>query len=511
MDASTRAVSLIARFEGRRLVAYRDPAGVPTIGFGTTVYPTGVKVRMGDAISLNEAKEYLAFSCARFADAVSDLSSGTTLNQNQFDALVSFTYNVGIGAFRDSTMLRRLRAKDLDGAASEFPRWNKATIRGVKQELPGLTKRRKAERALFEAPLRRSGATSVGPTRDPDPVSGLLFDDGGKIVVVFEDGAGHVTDILELPDRSPATLAILLQQQPSLRTFAPAAAGERIPPGERIRARIRPHPVPRVPTAPTLHRTVLARGSEDGEEFPGRDVHELQTRLRNLGYYSGRSTGVFDSATHQAVVAFQAAHLGTQRADGQVDARTWATLFPVSRRTPTKPKPGGRPPEPQTHGGKTFLRLTRTRDIDRGLRILDLQYVKRGRRVDSIEVCSGVAGRQKFRTGKDSRVGSLEPLPEGRWFIHDILWRDGPDNYEGRVWNKGLGPVKINLDFKGPGRTARSAIQIHIDWNADSAPGTAGCIGVSNRADFRTLVTWLRDTDPRDLFVDYGLGTCPRP
>ena len=109
--------------------------------------------------------------------------------------------------------------------------------------------------------------------------------------------------------------------------------------------------------------------------------------------------------------------------------------------------------------------------------------------------------------------GSFEPLPEGKWSLHDIEWRDGRDNYGGKVWNSGLGPAKIRLDYKEPGMTQRSAIEIHIDWNRrhERGAGTAGCIGIHNVADFKILVGWLRETNPRDLFVDWGLGTCPQP
>ena len=100
-------------------------------------------------------------------------------------------------------------------------------------------------------------------------------------------------------------------------------------------------------------------------------------------------------------------------------------------------------------------------------------------------------------------------MPEGRWRVGDINFRDGKDNYTGKVWNAGLGPVKILLDYKEPDSTARAAIEIHIDWNKKTSPGTAGCVGVRSVADYKTLVGWLRDTDPRDLFVDWGLGSCP--
>ena len=68
------------------------------------------------------------------------------------------------------------------------------------------------------------------------------------------------------------------------------------------------------------------------------------------------------------------------------------------------------------------------------------------------------------------------------------------------------------LDYVEPGTTERSAIEIHIDWNRNyGAPGTVGCIATYNIADYKRFVTWLRDTDPRDLYVDWKSGTCPNP
>lgn len=68
----------------------------------------------------------------------------------------------------------------------------------------------------------------------------------------------------------------------------------------------------------------------------------------------------------------------------------------------------------------------------------------------------------------------MEPLPEGRWYVGDMLWADGKDNYTGHIWKRGLGPVKIYLDYKQPGTTQRTFIEIHLDWNRKHSPGTAG-------------------------------------
>lgn len=160
---------------------------------------------------------------------------------------------------------------------------------------------------------------------------------------------------------------------------------------------------------------------------------------------------------------------------------------------------------------KPFLRLTRTHKTNgNGLELLKFDYVKNGIVAGSLNVVSGAPGAQQFRTGARSRAGSFEPLPEGRWGIEDVQWAAGKDNYSGD-WGPGLGPVSTPIRYLGPGTTERSAIEIHIDSNARISPGTAGCIGIANEADYRKFVSWLRDSDARDLFVDYSLGTCPAP
>jgi len=140
------------------------------------------------------------------------------------------------------------------------------------------------------------------------------------------------------------------------------------------------------------------------------------------------------------------------------------------------------------------------------------QWAQKGNIIaEYIFVVSGAPNRQFFRVGADSRSGSLEPLPEGEWEIDDIAWASGKPDDWGASWGPGLGPVSVPLQWRGPGRTSRSSIEIHIDWNGRTSPGTAGCIGVENQADMRKLIRWLRDTDPRRLYVDWGLGSCPRP
>lgn len=131
---------LIKSFEGLRLQAYRDAVGIWTIGYGTTR-----NVQPNMRISEDEAEQFLQEDLNRFEQAINS-SVSVPINDNQFAALVSFTYNVGSGALRSSTLLKLLNARhDLRRTADEFPRWNKAGGR----ELAGLTRRRRAERALF--------------------------------------------------------------------------------------------------------------------------------------------------------------------------------------------------------------------------------------------------------------------------------------------------------------------------------------------------------------------------
>ncbi|MHB0805997.1 lysozyme [Stutzerimonas nitrititolerans] len=140
MQTSQRGIDLIKSFEGLRLTAYDDGVGVQTIGYGHT---KGVKPGM--KITENWAEELLRDDLAEFEAAVNGLVK-VRLCQHQFDALVSLVFNIGPGAFSDSTLLRLLNAGLYDDAALQFVRWNK----GGGKVLSGLTRRRMAERKLFE-------------------------------------------------------------------------------------------------------------------------------------------------------------------------------------------------------------------------------------------------------------------------------------------------------------------------------------------------------------------------
>lgn len=139
MKTSNNGINLIKQFEGCALNAYKCPAGVWTIGYGHTK-----NVKQGMKITTNQATSLLKEDLATYENYVNKYVK-VKLNQNQFDALVSFTFNCGGGALKSSTLLKKLNKGDYTGAANELLRWNKANGK----ILAGLTRRRKAEKALF--------------------------------------------------------------------------------------------------------------------------------------------------------------------------------------------------------------------------------------------------------------------------------------------------------------------------------------------------------------------------
>jgi len=144
MLVSNLGIDLICDFEGKRLVAYDDGVGIWTIGFGTTVYPNGIRVKKGDTCTEAQAKAYMQNDLKKFEYAVND-AVNIPLNQNQYDALVSLTYNIGAAAFSKSTLVKKLNAGDIRGAADQFDVW----INAGGKRMQGLVNRRAKEKLLF--------------------------------------------------------------------------------------------------------------------------------------------------------------------------------------------------------------------------------------------------------------------------------------------------------------------------------------------------------------------------
>lgn len=146
MKTGKKGLDLIKSFEGCKLEAYLCPAKRWTIGYGHTGTVDGNQICAGMKITTGKAVMILIDDLERFESAVNKYVK-VPITQNMFDALVSFAYNIGDGAFIGSTLLKKLNAKDYAGAAAEFKKWNKAGG----QVLTGLTRRRKAEQTLFTA------------------------------------------------------------------------------------------------------------------------------------------------------------------------------------------------------------------------------------------------------------------------------------------------------------------------------------------------------------------------
>lgn len=174
MRTSKNGVALIKRFEGLELEAYQDIAGVWTIGYGFTgKYPDWLRFplhritdRVGPGQTITEADAERLLVTA-LASREADLNgwmivNGVILNQNRFDALVSFIYNVGFSAFKRSTAARRIVKGDWEGAADALTWWSKATVGGKLVVVHGLERRRAAEKALFLTPPEAS-APAINP------------------------------------------------------------------------------------------------------------------------------------------------------------------------------------------------------------------------------------------------------------------------------------------------------------------------------------------------------------
>lgn len=142
MELSQKIKEMIKGWEGCRLTAYRCPASVLTIGYGHT----GADVTPGKRITQAEADRLFESDIRKFAATVAPLFAGTAINNNQFDALVSLSYNIGSLSVKAPTLLRKVKANPDDPSIrAEFLKHVNARVNGVLKPLPGLVKRRTAE------------------------------------------------------------------------------------------------------------------------------------------------------------------------------------------------------------------------------------------------------------------------------------------------------------------------------------------------------------------------------
>ena len=149
MEINQSGIDLIVKYESFSAKPYLDPVGIPTIGYGSTYYEDGTRVKMGDP-SISKKRAEILFTYV-LSETIINIKRylKVKLTSNQFSAIVSLVYNIGIGNFSTSTLLRLLNKGNFSGAADQFLVWNKARVNGKLKVLNGLTKRRAEERALF--------------------------------------------------------------------------------------------------------------------------------------------------------------------------------------------------------------------------------------------------------------------------------------------------------------------------------------------------------------------------
>ena len=146
MKISNKGLELIKEFEGFSSTAYLCSAKKATIGYGNTFWEDGTPIKLGEQISKERAETLLKHVVDNFSVAV-EVDIKIEVTQNQFDAMVSLAYNIGLGAFKNSTLLRQLNRGNFVGASQEFLRWDKSNGK----PLLGLTRRREREKLLFDS------------------------------------------------------------------------------------------------------------------------------------------------------------------------------------------------------------------------------------------------------------------------------------------------------------------------------------------------------------------------
>lgn len=201
MRTSERGLELIKEHEGFRAQRYICPGGKPTIGYGHVILPTEPHLNTA-VLTEAEATEILARD-VEIAERGVNRHVTVELNQNQFDALVSFTFNLGSGNLGRSTLLRLLNEEDYNGAASQFDRWVYAMGEdGVRRKLPGLISRRADERDLFLEPY-------VKPIMESRTVWGSATAATAVVAVEAADWASTAVPALTPLASSPLTKTLL--------------------------------------------------------------------------------------------------------------------------------------------------------------------------------------------------------------------------------------------------------------------------------------------------------------
>ncbi len=389
-----------------RFKAYRCSSNIPTVGWGSTRdMDTGKEVNDETIIDQATADRWFTLETEEKSAGVSKLLP-IILTQDEFDACISFAYNVGLGNFETSTFRKRILAGENKQlvAKEEMPRWHHGSSG---EDLEGLKRRRRAEVALF--------------CGDYETVKKETY---GKVICVKEE-----EPVIE--EQTVGWFEARLILRPDAWTVGVIA---------------------KVAGTDTAYATA-----------------EIPVQMDLVNHFTQ------EFGKHDVVLA--------------ANGKPWPGVV-----TP------GKPENPE----EVYMKLQRTGVKDEiGCEKLLLTFEGTP---DFLYVRSGVPSKQNFRVSSDPRCvpGSLEPIPqppkkEDFYYIHDIEWAGGKDNYSD-VWSAALGPVKVWLENKFAMR--RSEFMFHVDGGA---PGSAGCVCVTSIEDLKKLVALLRKYNPRRLHVEWGL------
>jgi lysozyme len=195
MKMSADGLALVKEFEGLRLKAYKCPAAVWTIGYGHTSSAGAPIVTSDLEITRDEAEEVLKRDMGQYEDGVRKLVT-VGITQGQFDALVDFAYNAGVGALQKSTLLKKVNAEKFDEVPAEFMKWTK----GGGKELPGLVRRRRAEVKLWRGMDTEKPVCNDEARTDPDQpkASKSIMQSKEANGAVIAGGAGAIAVVQEV-------------------------------------------------------------------------------------------------------------------------------------------------------------------------------------------------------------------------------------------------------------------------------------------------------------------------
>ena len=196
MQTGKAGLELIKSFEGLGLEAYLCPSSILTIGYGHTGKVRGSKITLQTTITPEEAETLLKEDLTRFEKAVDSLVK-VPLNSNQFDALVSFVFNIGINAFSGSTLLKLLNSGNYKDASQQFKRW---IYGNGKKALEGLVKRRTAEEKLFNTPVLKA-------LESPNDIIWELMN--GSLKIEIQDVSKAVSDLEKAKSENSSVYWIL--------------------------------------------------------------------------------------------------------------------------------------------------------------------------------------------------------------------------------------------------------------------------------------------------------------